>query len=643
MLAVHSGLGAAPHLKEARTTREISNARGLGMVRSVWRLGAGHVGRVLAAVALSGTPMAMAGPPVAGVSAATQRPACNDAIAQLFAPDRSTRVVQVAYFKQGEPLAFGSERGANTPIAANNVCMVKIVVGPGNSGPADAPSTSQGIGIEIWLPDIANWNGRLHALGGGGWQGGKAGVPGSVASAPAAMVAASEGAISSTTDTGHTTTSGSFAVLPDGSINTRLWTDFASRAVHEQAIKSKALAALYYGAPPRFSYWEGGSSGGRQGLRLAQDYPQDFDGIIALFPAVNWTRFITSELYPQIVIQRDLAGRALSRKQLDLASNAAIASCDTVGGEHLGYVLDPSTCRYDPTRDRTVLCVAAGGTNATDACLSIKDARAVNKFWYGMTIDGSVPDPAIDNGWSRANLHLAKLEGRRRWFGLSRGTSLYIDYPGFEGLANPDHPFSIATHVVAQEMQDPTLAEPNFLNASGNGQSMWKGLSYQQLSDAYDRGLALQPHFGNINSDSPDLRAFQKRGGKLLTWHGMADEVIPFEGTIHYYNRVASTMGGIDRVRKFFRFFLVPGLGHGTPNGTSNQVAVIPNFAPNQMYAALTAWAESNSPPPGPMILQIGEGNTARSMPICPFPEAITYVRGNPKIASSYTCSKKTH
>jgi hypothetical protein len=135
------------------------------MVRSVWRLGSGHVGRILAAVVLTGTPMALAGPPVEGIAAATQRPSCNDAIAQLFRPDRSTRVVQVAYFKQGEPLAFGLERGANTPIAAKNVCMVKIVVGPGNSGPADAPSTSEGIGIEIWLPDIANWNGRLHALG----------------------------------------------------------------------------------------------------------------------------------------------------------------------------------------------------------------------------------------------------------------------------------------------------------------------------------------------------------------------------------------------------------------------------------------------------------------------------------------------
>lgn len=611
------------------------------MLQLNWPTLCGTIGKPLTLGALAATHMVMAAPAMGeDLGASVSIPSCDDTIIASFKPDRATRVVQVAHFKKGEPLAFGTERTANTPLAANDVCMVKLLVGPGNLGPAGAPSTSDGIGIEIWLPDRANWNGRLHALGGGGWQGGPAGVPGSIASIQAAMVAGTEGAVSSTTDTGHTVMSGSFAMLPDGSINSRLWTDFASRAVHEQAVKSKAVSAFYYGKPPRYSYWEGGSTGGRQGLNLAQNNPQDFDGIIAMYPAVNWTRFITSELYPQIVIQRDLAGRALTKKKLDLVSNAAIAACDTVGGEHLGYILDPSRCRYDPARDRSVLCAAARGTNSTDECLSVKEARALNKIWYGMTSDGSAPEPATDNGWNIANPNLAKLERNRRWFGLSRGTTLYLDYPGFEGLVNPDHPFSIATHVVAQEMQDPTIAEPRFLNASGNGQSKWTRLSYKQLSDAYNRGIVLQGRFGNINSDNPDLSAFQKRGGKLLTWHGMADEVIPAQGTIHYYESVVRRMGGIERVRNFYRLYLVPGLGHGTPNGTSNRAAIIPNFEPGQMYSALTAWVEQNTSPPGPITLKAGEGSASRSMPVCPFPETITYVQGSPKHASSYTCSK---
>lgn len=608
------------------------------MDQSVLRLRSVSMGCLLIAVAMAGTQAVSAEPPAGEASPRTRSFPCDDTLKTSFKPDQNTRVVQVNFFRKGEPLVLGAAQGGTAPVAANNVCMVKVMVGPGNPGPADAPSTSAGIGIEIWLPDSANWNGRLHALGGGGWQGGSAEQPDAIASVQAAAIAGSEGAVSSTTDTGHTVMNGGFTVLPDGSINTRLWTDFASRAVHEQAVKSKALAALYYGQAPRYSYWEGGSTGGRQGLNLAQNHPEDFDGIIALFPAVYWNRFITAELYPQIVIQRDLGGQALSKRQLDLASNASIAACDSVGGEHMGYVVDPASCRYDPSRDRGILCLSAGGTNVTQDCLSKKQARAINKFWYGMTADGSVPDPAIDNGWGKATADLAQLNGNRRWFGLQCGTTLYLDYPGFEGLANPDHPFSIATHVIAQELQDTAIAEPGFRNAKAVGQSRWKMLSYRQLAAAQDRGVALQPQFGNINSDNPDLTAFQQRGGKLLTWHGYADEVIPVQGTVHYYNRVARKMGGLDRVREFYRLYLVPGLGHSTPNGTSNRAAVIPNFAPGQMYAQLTDWVERSTPPPGPITLSVGQDVSARSMPICPFPEAVSYVRGDPKRASSYVC-----
>jgi feruloyl esterase len=572
------------------------------------------------------------------IAVASGSPACDDTIKATFKPDQNTQVVQVTYFQKGEALAIGAGRQGNTPTSTNNVCMVKIMVGPGNPGPAGAPSTSPGIGIEVWLPDRANWNGRFHAIGGGGWQGGSAGVADMVASSQAALVAGTEGAVSSTTDTGHSVPSGSFAMLPNGSINSRLWADFASRSVHEQAVKSKALTTLYYGRAPKYSYWDGGSTGGRQGLNLAQNHPEDFDGIIAMYPAINWTRFITSELYPQIVFQQDLAGRAPTKKQLDLVSNAAIAACDTIGGEHLGYIVAPSQCRYDAARDSHILCRAAGGVNSTEDCLSVKEARAINKIWYGMTSDGSVPEPSIDNGWITPISSGGKQNDRQRWFGLSRGTTLYLNFPGFEGLANPDHPFSIATHVVALEMQDSKIAEPFFVNASSNGQSKWKQMSYAQLSAAFDKGVALQAQFGNVNSDNPDLSAFEKRGGKLLTWHGLSDEVISPQGTINYYHDAARKMGGLDHLRSFYRLYLVPGLGHGTPNGTSNRNAVIPNFGPQQVYSLMTDWVEKMASPPSEVVLKTGQDTTSRGMPVCAYPDVITYVQGSPKTASSYKC-----
>ncbi|WP_321804122.1 tannase/feruloyl esterase family alpha/beta hydrolase [Burkholderia sp. BCC1993] len=561
---------------------------------------------------------------------------CDDTLKTSFKPDAQTSVVAVKAFKKGDPLVLGDESSGSAQTAANDVCMVKLSVGPGNAGPAGAPSTSAGIGIEIWLPSRSNWNGRVHAIGGSGWQGGTAGSATAIASVAAASVAGNEGAVSSTTDTGHTIPGvGSFAMNPDGTINSTLWTDFASRAVHEQAVKTKALAAAYYGRVPKFSYWDGGSTGGRQGLNLAQNNPNDFDGIIALYPAINWTRFITSELYPQIVFQRDLGGTPLSTEQEDLVSNAAIAACDITGGQHLGYIIDPSSCAYDPLKDPNVLCVSDGGTNATSACVTRTQAQVVNKIWYGMTADSSVPDPAVDNGWSQASSTTLMGNGNHRWFGLTRGTAFYS--PFFLGLANPNQEFIIASDMVALELQNPTVAGTGFTNATGNGQSLWKQLSYVQLSNAYDRGVALQSEFGGINTDNPDLSAFRNRGGKLLTYHGLADELIAPQGTINYYNRVAAQMGSMAAVQNFYRLYLVPGLGHSTPNGTSNPAAIIPNFAPGQMYSLLTDWVEKGAVP-DKVTLQATSGNTTRSMPICVYPKKITFVSGNPTVAASYDC-----
>ncbi|MFS2051804.1 hypothetical protein ACEN8K_23235 [Variovorax sp. CT11-76] len=96
--------------------------------------------------------------------------ACDDTLKANFKPDALTTVVAVKAFKKGDALILGGTATGATPLAANDVCMVKLNVGPGNPGPADAPSTSPGIGIEVWLPAKAAWNSRVHALGGGGWR-----------------------------------------------------------------------------------------------------------------------------------------------------------------------------------------------------------------------------------------------------------------------------------------------------------------------------------------------------------------------------------------------------------------------------------------------------------------------------------------
>jgi feruloyl esterase len=583
-----------------------------------------------------------------GKHAADRNPGCDDSLKYHFAPDANTEVLLVRPFRRGDRLELSKGGTEPRPIAANDVCLVKLLVGPGNPGPTGAPSTSKGIGIEIWLPAPIAWNGRVHALGGGGWVGGLHSALDAIASPEAAAIAGMEGAVSSASDAGHGVyasplipqAQGAFAMKPDGTMNVALWRDFASRAIYEQAVKTRALATLYYGSAPKHTYWEGGSNGGRQGLKLAQDFPELYDGIIANFPAINWTRFVTTDLYPQVVFQRDLGGAVPSHEQQDMVSNAAIDACDVIAGEHLGYILDPSACTYDPTKDVKVLCVSDGGQNASPACITRAQADAMNKIWYGMTTDGSAPDPAIDNGWNDAKAPILPA-GKHRWFGPARGTSLYgasfVAY-GLVGLTDSKGPFILSSDQVALELQNSALAEATFVNATGNGQSQWKQLTYAQLSNAFERGIALDATFSHVNSDNPDLSAFRKHGGKMLTRHGLSDEVIMPQGTVNYYERVAAQMGGLAAVQSFYRLYMVPGLGHGTPNGTSNPKATPPDFAPNQSYQLITDWIEKGKAPET-LVLQSGSGKSARSMPICIYPRKPTYKSGSPNMAASYFCS----
>jgi feruloyl esterase len=555
---------------------------------------------------------------------------CTQQFAEkAFKHDRGAITVLLVHaYKAGDALPPGR---SDSPTALADLCQVKVLVGPGNPGPEGAPSTSAGIGIEVWLPDPKAWNQRVHAIGNGGWAGtaetSLTAISGAGAndrrSAP--NIAATEGAVTSTSDDGHVGSSGAFAMLPDGTVNQTLWTDFASRGIHEQVVQTKALATHFYKADIKRTYWDGGSTGGRQALKQAQLYPQDFDGIIVGYPAINWTKFITSELNPQIVFQQDLGGVNLTSGQLSLMSNAAINACDLVNGQHLGLPLDPSTCQYDPTKDPAVLCVASGGTNTTSSCVSAVQAQAMNKVWYGQTIDGSVPDPAIDNGWAVNPI------GVQRWYGLTRGANV-------TGLAGTN-PFSIATDQVALELQNPTIATPAFINATGNGQNLWKLLTYPELSNAADRGLALQPVFDDINTDNPDLSAFKAHGGKLIEYHGLSDTLIMPQGSINYYERVITQFGALPAVQSFYRMYLIPGMAHGPGNGTANPNANPPFPAPGQIYSMLTDWVEKGiTPADGTVMNSASATPVAKSLPMCAYPKKQSYVSGDIFAAASYTC-----
>jgi hypothetical protein len=590
---------------------------------------------------------------VSAQTAATAKPlTCDDSMKAAFKPDSNTTVTLVKSFKKGEDInVSGKPSGV---VAANDLCLVKLNVGPGNPGPAGAPSTSAGIGIEVWLPSPANWNRRIHVLGGGGFTGYPqvssltevAGILPLGSTGEPATVAGVEGAVSAFTDGGHVSLDprgsnldGAFLLNPDGSINTTLAIDFTSRSIHEMAAKTKALTAAYYSQPVNYSYWDGCSSGGRQGLEEAQTSPNDFDGIVAGAAAMNMSRFQTNLLYGQVAMQQDLGGKVLTPAQIELVSSTAVSACDsTLTGRHDGFISDPASCKYDPTLDKTVLCPSSGGTNMTSACVTTTQARVLNKIWYGETTDGSVPAPRQANGYTE------QLRQKQLWFGYPRGGELTAGGSGFavaDSLNGVPVPLPFGADQVAIEMQKPTLSTPAFHNATGNGTNGWISLSYPDLASAFARGVALDASFGNINTDRTDLSAFKARNGKLIMYHGMADSAIPQQGSVNYFVNVANKMGGIAATQEFYRLFLVPGMGHcggGPVNGIIgvSPSANPPKLAPNQLYDQLTKWVE-NGVAPDKIPLKSKDGTITR--PICMYPSKLKYTGGATGVASSFTCS----
>jgi feruloyl esterase len=580
---------------------------------------------------------------VAAAATSTSTLSCDESMKTALKPDANTTILLVKKVRKGDPYPNRpSVQGvpAKHPTFDADLCWVKLLVGPGTPGPADAPSTSRGIGIEVWLPEPAAWNHRVHALGGGGWANGTPEtVLDKVGSGP--IVAAEEGAVSSTTDNGQQNQGGSFTLNPDGSDNVAGWRDWTYRGLYEQAVKTKALATAYYGSSPRYSYFSGGSGGGRQALHIAQNLPEQYDGILASSPGPSWSSLM-AEVYPSVVVFRDLNGKDLTREQFEAVSKASISACDMIGGQHLGFILDIKSCRYDPTKDAAVLCKSDGGTNETPACLTRRQALVMNKVWYGMTIDGSVPDPAVDNGWD------APLTGVHIWHGYPRGGSILSILDAGKWLGGP----SVGRDITAFVMHDPKIGTPQGVKSSiGNGEDGWKNMSYEQLAGAYLVSLAMNVEYG-FNANNPDLTRLRNAGTKLMHVTHVHDSSVWLQGHTDYHEAVVSRMGGLASVQSYYRLFVVPGLYHGNFNGTANRDVNPPIQSPWQAYNALTDWVEKgiapdrmvfSSPPSGAPLPEWASflppsHGPEMSLPVCAYPSVVTYVSGDIHKADGYRC-----
>ena len=225
------------------------------------------------------------------------------------------------------------------------------------------PSSDSDIKVEVWLP-ASGWNGKFEAEGNGGWAG--------VVSIPQMAAALRRGYATAGTDTGHVGGTGSFAPGHPEKL-----ADFGYRAVHEMTVKAKAIVNAYYGNAPKLSYWNGCSSGGREGLKEAQKFPADFDGIIAGAPANYWTHLVTQSIWIGQAVHQEEAS-FIPQTKYKLIHDAALEACDARDAVKDGVIENPAQCRFDPA---VLQCKA--GEAAT--CLTSAQVEAARKIYAPAT------------------------------------------------------------------------------------------------------------------------------------------------------------------------------------------------------------------------------------------------------------------
>jgi hypothetical protein len=461
-------------------------------------------------------------------------------------------------------------RASNRGVA---VCAVEGVLAPS-------------IGFKALLP-LQAWTGRYLQVGCGGLCGR---VSLEVGAADGCAPLEAGGFAIASTDMGHQGMGGEFGQDPHKR------EDFAHRGVHLTAIASKRLLRALYGRDAAHAYFTGCSDGGREALVEAQRHPEDFDGIVAGAPAMNFQ--VQNSLYHAWQARSNTGadgGAILSASRLPLLHRGVLDQCDGLDGQQDGVIVDPRACRFDPG---ALLCRSDPPEGAAD-CLTAAEVEAARRLYDGprdaatgerLTIGG--PQPGSELAWAGVFVPRA------------------ADQPIFSAKIALD-----------------ALRNLVFESNPSAGFSL-NDVRFDRAT--FDRLRPLHPLY---DATDPDLSAFAAKGGKLILWHGWADPHISPINTIAYHEAVERSIGK-QRTQTFERLYLLPGVYHCSGGEGPSLV---------DLLTPVIDWVERGVAPDtviarSPRLGQVDAAAAVeRSRPVYPYPSVARYRgKGDPNEASSY-------
>ncbi|SAL12213.1 tannase and feruloyl esterase [Caballeronia udeis] len=520
-------------------------------------------------------------PPVSSVAACTALGGTKIAAASIGAPSNGATVASATL------VAASSTSG--------EYCQVN-----GTIAPVDA--TAPNINFEVNLPTA--WNKKALQYGGGGFDGTLINGLAALDMAPAgSSTPLARGYVTFGDDSGHQSksiTDGSFAANDEALAN---YGGLTLKKTHDVAM---LLLKARYGAAPTKTYFFGSSTGGRDGLTVIQRWPADYDGIVVNRPALNYTGLRLSNVVLGRALYLNNGAGWLDVNKTVLLENAVMKACDTLDGVADGIISNVAACKLQaPAVLAALRCPA--GKDTGDTCLSDAQIATVNTIASPMLL----PYP------------------------LANGVTRYAGYNILAGsvFAGPYTTRNFGT--------SPTPANP----AGKNDANQWvtgdqwvkyfitriptfNSLTFDPLNPGTYQAQVQQVS-AESDATNADLSAFIAKGGKAIITHGLADEIVSTDSSVDYYSALVQKFGQAS-VDSFVRFYLMPGVGHGTG----------PFLPQVDSLGALEQWVENGTAPETLTVTDSTAATAGRTRPLCRYPTWPKYTGGDVNSAASFSCSQ---
>lgn len=459
-------------------------------------------------------------------------------------------------------------------------------------------SSESSVEIEVWLPE--NWTGRVLSIGNGGFGGCKYQVTTMIIQAfteqaigiPYADIEYGTyyGFATIGTDNGHSGMSaGAFFHQPD------VLEDFVWRALHESVVVGKEITKQFYGKAHNKSYFLGCSTGGRQGWKAVQSFPELFDGVVAGAPAIPYNGLLPWAAFGLKTLGLNLDTALLSLQDWKEIHARVLEACDALDGATDGIVEDTRACKPDLKR-------YSCSSSSKSWCLSSAQLSAVETIFKPLVVDGTL---------------------------INSGAAYGDEVRLIEGLYGPWYNAWIDEWFRYVVNEDLSWEKTNFT-----------------LKDA-TKSVRLNPF--NIQTYDADISKFRDRGGKVIHWHGQADEFLSVTNSDQYYDMVAKTLKATPNdLDKFYRYFRISGMGHcyggpGTNILGQGYGSAVSNLPDDNVLLRIVEWVEKGNAPEIMRATKLVNDDPKKGIAFsrrhCKHPKVNKYYgRGNGKDEAGWRC-----